>query len=57
MYRIELEAMKETSEARQEKMLQRARELKAKREEERRKFAEEQLEKKWRFVIKSLIIN
>ena len=48
MFLQELDALRETSEMRQERMLQRARELKAKREEERRKFAQEQLEKKWR---------
>ncbi|PRP76695.1 hypothetical protein PROFUN_14964 [Planoprotostelium fungivorum] len=47
-YQKELDESQETSEMRQERMLARARELKAKREEERKKFAQEQLDRRWR---------
>ena len=42
--------MRETNETRQERMLQRARELKAAREQERQKFVEQTLEKKFRYA-------
>jgi DNA polymerase III delta prime subunit len=44
----ELDSMRETNETRQEKMLQKARELKAVREQERQKFVEQALDKKFR---------
>jgi hypothetical protein len=51
-YQKELDSLVETNETRKEKMLQRARELKAAREEERRQFAEAQMYRKWRYVWK-----
>jgi hypothetical protein len=48
-YKVELDSLqRETNDTRQQKMLQRARELKAAREQERKKFAEAQLERKAR---------
>ena len=47
-YKKELDSLRETNEMRQQKMLQRARELKAAREQERQNLVEQQLQKKWR---------
>jgi hypothetical protein len=47
-FRLELENTRETSEMRQEAMLQRARQLKSAREEERKAFAEAQKYKRWK---------
>lgn len=47
-YRRELDGLQETSAEKAQRMVKYARELKANREEQRQKFAQEQLERQWR---------